>query len=77
MTAESSVVVNPLASAPEDAALPWDDVRALLEQPQTAEAVQAVQFVFDSPLTAFRGAVAEYAAEVWRPDVRCRTPSRS
>jgi transglutaminase-like putative cysteine protease len=65
--AESRVAVRP---APERAgrdSLCWEDVRALLESPSVDEARDAVQFLFDSPLTKFKSNIAGYAAVSFAP----------
>ena len=61
--AESQVRVK--APPPRDAktSLPWEAVRAQLEQAEDEDSRYAVQFIFDSPLTAFQSDVAVYAAE--------------
>lgn len=62
LTAESRVIVSPAADHASVEIPAWEDVRALLEQAQEQAARDAVQYVFDSPLTAFTGKVADYAA---------------
>ncbi|HVV28130.1 MAG TPA: transglutaminase family protein [Rhizomicrobium sp.] len=61
--AESHVRVEPPpAPASHDSLLPAQ-VRALLETPSVDEARDAVQFLFDSPLTRFKSDIAAYAGE--------------
>ncbi len=65
--AESRVRVNP---APErDARLSesWETVRGRLEEAEDAESRDAVQFIFDSPLTAFSSDIAAYAIKSFPP----------
>jgi transglutaminase-like putative cysteine protease len=59
--AESHVTVT--APPPRDPAesQSWESVRAMLEAPAGADARDAVQFLFDSPLTAFKSDIAAYA----------------
>ncbi len=45
----------------------WEAVRRLLENASDAESRDAVQFIFDSPLTSFRSHVATYAEESFPP----------
>ena len=61
--AESRVRVS--APGPRDAAtsLPWEKVRQAMESAADPDSIYAVQFVFDSPLTAFQSDVAVYAEE--------------
>ena len=64
--AESRVIA--LAPPARDAAasLPWEHVRASLETPEPA-AREVVQYVFDSPLTAFTVDLAAYARASFTP----------
>jgi transglutaminase-like putative cysteine protease len=67
VVAESRVTVE---QAPERAAaesLAWEEVRALLENPPDDEARDAVQYIFDSPLTAFSADIASYALQSFTP----------
>jgi transglutaminase-like putative cysteine protease len=67
VVAESRVRVE---QAPERAAghsLAWEGVRALLENPPDDEARDAVQYIFDSPLTVFSGDIASYALQNFTP----------
>jgi transglutaminase-like putative cysteine protease len=65
--AESRVRVD--APPARDAGLSesWEEVRRRLEDAAGEEAVDAVQFMFDSPLTAFNSDVAQYAAKSFAP----------
>jgi len=65
--AESRVRVNP--HPPRDVRLSesWETVRGRLEEASDAEARDAVQFIFDSPLTAFSSDVAAYAVKSFPP----------
>ncbi len=58
--AESRVTVAPAPERISRDSLPWEQVRALLENPQDDEARDAVQFQFDSPLTKFHSDIASY-----------------
>jgi transglutaminase-like putative cysteine protease len=59
--AESSVVVDPGTVLPPDAGPAWEDVRAAIETPSDGAALDAVQFAFDTPLTAVNASVVAYA----------------
>jgi transglutaminase-like putative cysteine protease len=65
--AESRVRVSPYP--PRDVSLSesWEAVRGRLEQAADPEARDAVQFIFDSPLTAFESDVAAYAGKSFPP----------
>jgi len=65
--AESRVTVAPAPQRAAEESLPWEAVRMLLEAPPDAEARDAVQYIFDSPLTAFTGDVASYALASFTP----------
>jgi len=67
VVAESRVRVE---AAPPRAArdsLPWEEVRCLLEEPADEDVRDAVQYIFDSPLTAFSGDIAAYALVSFTP----------
>ncbi len=51
--------------------LTWEEVRRLLENPIDEEARDAVQFLFDSPLTKFKSNIAAYAGVSFRPAAPC------
>lgn len=60
---QSWVTAAPLPPLDPAATLPWERVRARLERPDTAEAVEAVSFLFDSPYTWFTVDLAGYARQ--------------
>jgi transglutaminase-like putative cysteine protease len=61
--AQSHVRVSPPPPRDPAASLSWEAVRAAMEQAATPDDIRAVQFIFDSPLTAFKSDVAAYAEE--------------
>jgi transglutaminase-like putative cysteine protease len=65
--AESRVRVDAQPERASRDSLPHEAVRRLLEEAAGAEACDAVQFVFDSPLTKFRSDIASYAAISFPP----------
>jgi transglutaminase-like putative cysteine protease len=65
--AESKVTVTPAPMRASRDSLPWEAVRKLLEEAADEEARDAVQFTFDSPLTAFESDVASYGAVSFPP----------
>lgn len=65
--AESSVAVDPAPERASRESLPWEEVRALLEDAADDEARDAVQFQFNSPLIAFESDVASYGAVSFPP----------
>lgn len=65
--AESRVTVERPPERPSRESLTHERVRALLENPPDAEARDAVQYIFDSPMTAFMSDIAEYAGESFPP----------
>jgi len=65
--AESQVTVAPAPPRDAAASLPWEDVRHLLEAPADEQARDAVQYIFDSPLSAFTSDVAGYALISFTP----------
>jgi transglutaminase-like putative cysteine protease len=67
VVAESLVTVNPAPERDAAASMAWEAVRALLETPPDAAARDAVQYVFDSPMTAFTSDIAAYALESFTP----------
>jgi transglutaminase-like putative cysteine protease len=67
VVAESSVTVDPAPERTSRESLPWEKVRAALEDPTDEDARDAVQFLFDSPLIAFEDDVAAYGAESFPP----------
>jgi transglutaminase-like putative cysteine protease len=62
MVAQSHVTVQPRPERVSRDSLIWEQVRGLLENPIDEEARDAVQFMFDSPLTKFKSNIAFYAA---------------
>jgi transglutaminase-like putative cysteine protease len=65
--AESRVTVDPAPERASKDSATWDEVRAMLETPAGDEARDAVQYLFDSPLTAFKSDIAAYARESFPP----------
>ena len=65
--AESQVRVAPAPTRDAAASQRWEDVRRLLEEASDAESRDAVQFIFDSPLTSFTTDVAAYASISFPP----------
>jgi transglutaminase-like putative cysteine protease len=60
IVATSLVDVQPRAAAPRD--LPWETVRDTLASHEKPEALEAFEFVFDSPYVAAASELAAYAA---------------
>jgi transglutaminase-like putative cysteine protease len=65
--AESRVRVDPPPARDEALSESWESVRLRLEEAGDEEARDAVQFIFDSPLTAFNSDVAAYAVKSFPP----------
>lgn len=65
--AESRVTVEPAPERTSRDSQVWEDVRARLENPQTEEERDAVQYQFDSPMTRFTGEVAAYGGVSFPP----------
>ncbi len=65
--AESRVRVDPLPARDARLSESWEQVRARLEAAADEETGDAVQFIFDSPLTSFNSDVAAYAAKSFPP----------
>jgi transglutaminase-like putative cysteine protease len=65
--AESRVRVNPPPERDARLSESWETVRGRLEEAGDAESRDAVQFIFDSPLTAFTSDVAAYAIKSFPP----------
>lgn len=61
--AESRVTVDAAPERVSRDSLTWEEVRASLEAPSDDAARDAVQFLFDSPMTAFKSDIAAYARE--------------
>ena len=65
--AESHVNVTSPPVRDEEQSLSWEEVRAILEAPGDDETRDAVQYSFDSPLTAFTSDLASYAQKSFAP----------
>jgi transglutaminase-like putative cysteine protease len=65
--AESRVRVDPPPDRDGRLSESWETVRGLLEEAGDAEARDAVQFIFDSPLTSFTSDIAAYARKSFPP----------
>ncbi|HWY60469.1 MAG TPA: transglutaminase family protein [Rhizomicrobium sp.] len=65
--AESRVRVNPPPERDGRLSESWETVRGRLEEAGDAESRDAVQFIFDSPLTAFTSDIAAYASKSFPP----------
>ncbi len=65
--AESRVRVDPLPERDGALSESWESVRKKLEEAGDAEARDAVQFIFDSPLTSFKSDIAAYARASFPP----------
>ncbi len=65
--AESHVTVEPRPERTSRDSLTWEEVRRLLENPIDEESRDAVQFMFDSPLTKFESNIAGYAGVSFPP----------
>jgi transglutaminase-like putative cysteine protease len=61
--AESRVVVDPIPSFAPDAGLRWETVRRSFEVPADADTRDALQYTFDTPLTAPNDDVVAYARQ--------------
>jgi transglutaminase-like putative cysteine protease len=65
--AESRVTVQPAPERVSRDSLAWEDVRAVLENPQSDEERDVVQYLFDSPMTKFRSDFAAYGSVSFPP----------
>jgi len=65
--AESRVTVAPAPERISRDSIGWEDVRAELENPQSEEERDAVQYLFDSPLIRFNSDIAAYGATSFPP----------
>ncbi|HKB95875.1 MAG TPA: transglutaminase family protein, partial [Rhizomicrobium sp.] len=65
--AESRVTVQPAPERVSRDSIPWEDVRTRLENPQSDEERDVVQYQFDSPMTKFRSDVAAYGSMSFPP----------
>jgi transglutaminase-like putative cysteine protease len=59
--AKSSVCVDPIRVLAPDASLSWETVRTAFEFPADPEILEALQYTFDTPLTATNEDVVAYA----------------
>jgi transglutaminase-like putative cysteine protease len=59
--AESRVSVDPIPDYAPEASPAWESVRASFERPATPAELDAVQYLFDTPLTETDGDVVAYA----------------
>jgi transglutaminase-like putative cysteine protease len=65
--AESRVSIEPIPAYLPDASLQWENVRAAFEFPADPGHLEALQYTFDTPLTAATEDVIEYARESFQP----------
>jgi transglutaminase-like putative cysteine protease len=65
--AQSRVEVRPAADVGARAGPAWESVRRALELPTDPEALEAVQYTFDTPLTAVNADVVAYARTSFQP----------
>ena len=65
--AESRVTVNPAPQRTSRDSVPWEEARAMLENPQDDEQRDAVQYLFDSPMTKFESDIFAYGAVSFPP----------
>jgi transglutaminase-like putative cysteine protease len=65
--AESRVTVQPAPQRVSRDSLSWEEVRLKLESPQDEEERDAVQYLFDSPMTKYHGGIADYGAVSFPP----------
>jgi transglutaminase-like putative cysteine protease len=65
--AESRVTVAPAPERASRDSVPWEKLRAMLENPQDDEERDAVQYLFDSPLTKSRSDLAGYGGVSFPP----------
>jgi len=67
VVAQSNVTVAPAPPRPPERSLAWEEVRRLLENPPDEAARDAVQYMFDSSMTAFTADIAAYALKSFTP----------
>ena len=67
MTANSIVEITPLEVPPLAVSAVWEDVRDGLRHDRSAEGLEAVQFVFDSPYVAASPELLAYAESSFTP----------
>ena len=65
--AQSRVTVRPAPERTSRDSSPWEEVRVRLENPQDDETRDAVQYLFDSPMTKFRSNIAAYGSVSFPP----------
>jgi len=65
--AESRVTVAPAPERLPRDSVPWEEVRSLLENPQSDEERDTVQYLFDSLLTKFHSDIAAYGSVSFPP----------
>lgn len=65
--AESRVTVQAAPQRVSRDSLSWEDVRLKLESPQDEEERDAVQYLFDSPMTNYHSDIADYGAVSFPP----------
>ncbi len=63
IVSHSRVQVAPPAALAAEQSLPWEEVHAQMEQEHGAEAREAIQYLFDAPLSAPNAGIAAYAAQ--------------
>jgi transglutaminase-like putative cysteine protease len=63
VVAQSRVHVAPPLELSAEQSLPWELVHAQMEQDHDAEAREAIQYLFDSPLSTPNAGIAAYAAQ--------------
>ena len=71
--AESRLRVNPPPVRDVRLSESWETVRGRLEEAKDAETRDAVQFIFDSPLTSFKSHIEIYAEESFPPGQKLLT----
>ncbi|HEX4635107.1 MAG TPA: transglutaminase family protein [Rhizomicrobium sp.] len=67
IVAESRVRVRAHADRASRGSITWEEVRERLEDPQSDEERDAVQYLFDSPMTRFQSDIASYGALSFPP----------
>lgn len=63
IVSEARVVVDPATKLTAEDDVPWEDVRAALEEAAEPSVRDAAHFLFDSPLTTSRADLAGFAAQ--------------
>jgi transglutaminase-like putative cysteine protease len=67
IVAESRVAVDPIPDLAPDASLRWESVRTSFEFPVDPKTLDALQYTFDTPLTAPNEDVVAYARRSFQP----------